>query len=577
MKEISRDKLYEIDKVNNLRELINRSANLYGDKTAFIYKRHPKDTSYIRHSYTELKQDIENLSTSLISRNLVGKRIAIIAPNRYEWCVSYLSITTGGMIVVPLDKALPDNEIESSIIRSEVEAIIFDKKYLGIINKIRNEQSSKLKYFICMDFEDSTDSILSYQDLLKEGNTLIESGNKDYSNIIIDNNTMSIMLFTSGTTSIAKIVMLSQYNICSNIYSIGCIAKVTKEDTFLSFLPLHHTFECTTTFLYGLYCGITIAFCDGLRYVVDNLKEYKVTGLVCVPLMLEAMYKKIRKGIAEKHLTLVSNIMAIFCNTLLKLGIDIRRKVFKSVLKELGGHLRVIVYGAAPMDKSTIVGLSNLGINLLNGYGLTETSPVISAENDHYKKAGSVAFPLPNVSIKIDNPNEQGIGEIIAKGPNVMLGYYENEEANKESLKEGWFHTGDLGYFDKDGYLFVTGRKKNVIVLKNGKNIYPEEIEILISRLPFVSENLVYGTPTQDNDLDISAKIVYNVDYMKEFYKDNSKEDYYNIIWNKIKEINKTLPAYKHIRNIIVTDEPMIKTTTQKVKRNEELKKILGK
>lgn len=576
MKEIARDKLYEIEKVNNFKELINRSANLYGNKVAFTYKKTPKDTTYISHSYLDLKQDIENLSTSLIKLDLYGKRIAIIAPNRYEWCVSYLAITTGGMIVVPLDKALPNNEIESSIIRSEVEAIIFDKKYTEIINKLRIEQKSKLKHFICMDFENSTDTILSYSSLIHEGYQLIENGNTLYQNVEIDNNNMSVMLFTSGTTSIAKIVMLSQYNICSNIYSIGCIAKVTKEDTFLSFLPLHHTFECTTTFLYGLYCGITIAFCDGLRYIVNNLKEYKVTGLVCVPLMLEAMYKKIKKGITQKHLTFISNIMSIFCNLLLKFGIDIRRKVFKSVLKELGGHLRVIVYGAAPMDKSTIIGLSNLGINLLNGYGLTETSPVISAENDNYKKPGSVAFALPNITIKIDNPNENGIGEIIVKGPNIMLGYYENEEANNEALQDGWFHTGDLGYYDKDGYLFVTGRKKNVIVLKNGKNIYPEEIEILISRLPFVSENLVYGNPTKDNDLEVFAKIVYNSDYMKEFYSNFSKENYHNIIWNEIKEINKTLPAYKHIRNIIVTDEPMIKTTTQKIKRNEELKRILG-
>lgn len=241
-----------------------------------------------------------------------------------------------------------------------------------------------------------------------------------------------------------------------------------------------------------------------------------------------------------------------------------------------GGHLRVIVYGAAPMDKNTIVGLSNIGINLLNGYGLTETSPVLSAENDKYKKPGSVAFALPNVEIKIYEPNEQGIGEIIAKGPSIMLGYYDNEEANKEALVDGWFHTGDLGYYDKDGYLFVTGRKKNVIVLKNGKNIYPEELEILVSRLPFVSENMVYGRPTKDNDLEIAIKVVYNTDYMANTYPDKSKEEYYDIVWNEIKQINKTMPAYKHIRNLILTDEPMIKTTTQKIKRADEIKKILG-
>lgn len=480
------------------------------------------------------------------------------------------------MVVVPLDKALPNNEIESSIIRSQASAVIFDKHYIDVFNKLKNENTSNLEHFICMDFDNNDGDILSYSKLLEEGKNLIASGNDEYSKVVIDNHSMSIMLFTSGTTSLAKIVALSQSNICENIYSIGCIAKVTSDDTFLSFLPLHHTFESTTTFLYGLYCGITIAFCDGLRYVVQNLKEYKVTGLVCVPLMLEAMYKKINKGIEEKGLTLLVKVMSIFCNLLLKCGIDIRRKVFKSILDELGGHLRVIVYGAAPMDKNTIVGLSNIGINLLNGYGLTETSPVLSAENDKYKKPGSVAFALPNIEIKIYEPNEQGIGEIIAKGPSIMLGYYDNEEANKEALIDGWFHTGDLGYYDKDGYLFVTGRKKNVIVLKNGKNIYPEELEILVSRLPFVSENMVYGRPAKDNDLEIAIKVVYNPDYMANTYPDKSKEEYYDIVWNEIKEINKTMPAYKHIRNLILTDEPMIKTTTQKIKRADEIKKILG-
>lgn len=572
MKEISRDKLYEVDRLSNYRELITRSKNLYGSKTAFIYKIHPKDTTYITHTYSELYSDVVNLGASLLNMGLQGKRIAIIGPNRYEWCTSYLAVATSDMIVVPLDKALPNNEIESSIIRSEVEAVIFDKKYVDIFNNLKSNPDCKLKYFICMDELDSkTPYVLQ---LIENGKKLIENGDTSYADIKLDDKKMSIMLFTSGTTSLAKIVMLSQYNICSNIYSTACIAKINKDDTFLSFLPLHHTYESSTTFLYGLFSGITIAFCDGLRYIVQNLKEYKVTGFVCVPLVLEAMYKKINKGIEAKGMTKTFNIMSNFCNFLLKFGIDIRRKVFKSVLSELGGHLRLIIYGAAPMDKNTIKGLTNLGIELLNGYGLTESSPILSAENDKYQKAGSVAFALPEVKIKIDNPNENGIGEIVARGPNIMLGYYDNEEANKEVFKDGWFHTGDLGYYDNDGYLFITGRKKNVIVLKNGKNIYPEEIEILISRLPFVLENMVYGKPTKDNDLDINAKIVYNPEYMKEIYPDAT--DYKDIIWNEIKEINKTMPSYKHVRNIIITDEPMIKTTTQKIKRSEELKKILG-
>lgn len=576
MGQLSREKLYEIEKVANFRELLDRSEKLYSNKVAFTYKLTPKSTTYITHTYSELKDDVKNLGTSLLNKNLFGKRVAIIAPNRYEWCVSYFAITTSGMIVVPLDKALPDNEIESSIIRSEVEAVIFDKKYLAIFNKIREENSSSLKQYICMDFDKEENGIFSYNELLEDGKNLVVKGDNKYSEVVIDNHAMSIMLFTSGTTSLAKIVMLSQANICANIYSTGCIAKVTSEDTFLSFLPLHHTYESTTTFLYGLYSGITIAFCDGLRYIAQNLKEYKVTGFVCVPLVLEAMYKKIQKGIKQKHLKIPFTILTAISNLLLKCSIDVRKKLFKSVLDQLGGHLRLVIYGAAPMDKSTIKGLKNLGIELLNGYGLTEASPIVSAENDKYQKLGSVAFALPNVNIRINEPNEQGIGEIVVKGPNIMLGYYDNKEATDEVLIDGWFYTGDLGYYDKDGYLFITGRKKNVIVLKNGKNIYPEEIEILISRLPFVAENMVYGKPTADNDLDISVKIVYNSDFMKETYPDKNEKDYYDIIWNEIKEINKSMPAYKHIRNLIITEEPMIKTTTQKIKRNEELKKILG-
>jgi long-chain acyl-CoA synthetase len=575
MQELSRSKLYEIEQVANFKELINRSAKLYPNKTAFIYKENPKATTYITHTYTNLKEDMEQLGTALIDLGLSRSRIAIIAPNRYEWCISYLAVTTSGNIVVPLDKALPENEIESSIIRSEAEAIIFDKKYIDIFKAIKNNPNSKLKYFICMDNIDDNNVVL-LSNLLEKGKELQSSGDERYNNITIDNVGMTVMLFTSGTTSLAKIVMLSQANICANIYSTGCIAKVTKDDTFLSFLPLHHTYESTTTFLYGLYSGITIAFCDGLRYVSQNLKEYKVTGFVCVPLILEAMYKKIKKGIKEKHLQIPFAILTFISNVLLKFGIDVRRKLFKSVIDQLGGHLRLVIYGAAPMDESTIKGLKNIGIELLNGYGLTEASPIVSAENDKYQKPGSVAFALPNVEIKIDEPNEQGIGEIVVKGPNIMLGYYDNKEATDEVLIDGWFHTGDLGYYDKEGYLFVTGRKKNVIVLKNGKNIYPEELEILIARLPYVAENMVFGMPTDNNDLEINAKIVYNAEYMKQSYPDKNVDDYFAIIWNDIKELNKSMPAYKHIRNIIITDEPMIKTTTQKIKRNEEMKKILG-
>lgn len=570
--------LYQPEEVLDFKHLLKRTVKLYGNKVAFIYKKNPeaKNPVYIQKTYCDFQSDINGLCTRLLDLGLENKRVAIIAPNRYEWCVSYLAITTANIVVVPLDKSLPENEIESLILRSEVEAIIFDSKYLDILEKIREKNISNLKHYICMDFSTSTENILSYFQLVQEGKNLISSGDKRLNNIIIDKNKMTSMLFTSGTTSISKAVMLSQSNICSNINQIRSIVNIKPENVFLSFLPLHHTFECSCTFLTGITCGITIAFCDGLKHVTQNLKEYKITGFVCVPLMLEAMYKKIMKGIEKSGKTKLINFMVPITNFLAKCGINVKRKVYKEILDQLGGHLDLIIYGAAPMSKEVIKGLTSFGLRLDQGYGLTETSPVLCGETDRLKKPGSCGVPLKGVDLKIINPDENGIGEIIASGPNIMLGYYNNEEATNEALQDGYFHTGDLGYLDKDGCIFVTGRKKSVIVLKNGKNIFPEELETLINKLPFVEESIVYGKPTKDGDLDLCAKIVYNEQLLKEFFPEAKKENYYDIILKEVKQINKTMPAYKYIRQIMVTEEPLIKTTTQKVKRHEEIKKILG-
>ncbi len=567
-------KLYDSEKMADFRQLVNRYKTLYADKTAFEFKENPHAKKHIKISYKQFVEDIESLGTALLSLNLHSARIGIIAPNRYEWCVSYLAVTTSDMVVVPLDKSLPNNEIEDLVKRSKIDAIIFDKKYSEIFSKIQKEQSSDLKHFICMD--ENTD-FTSYSHLLNQGKSLITNGDTSYKNIEIDNKKMSIMLFTSGTTSISKAVALSQSNICEDIYALSQMTDIRKEDVFLSFLPLHHTFESTCTFLYGTSCGITVAFCDGLKYVQKNLSEFHITGFVCVPLMLEIMYKKMKKAIDEQGKTKLVATMSKVCNFLLKFKIDIRRKVFKQILNSLGGKLRVLIAGGAAMSKDAIQGFLDLGINLLQGYGLTETSPVLAGENDKYKRAGSVGFPLPGLDVKIADANRDGIGEILAHGPTVMIGYVDNQEATDEVLKDGWFHTGDLGYFDKDGFLFITGRKKDVIVLKNGKNIFPEELEILINKLPYVSESIVFGKPCDDGDYKICAKIVYNIDELKKSFPDASESDYKSLIWNDIKDkVNHTMPAYKYIREIIITDIPLIKTTTQKVKRHEEIKKILN-
>ena len=570
----SKRKLYEGEVLKDYRELVNRYKSRYANNVAFEYRHDVHDEKTIKVTYAEFANDIEALGSSLLTLNMENKRVAIIAPNRYEWCVSYLAVETAGLTVVPLDKSLPDNEIESLIIRSKVDTVIFDKKYSEVFNKINQEKKSSLKYYICMD---NTDGFIKYSEILSKGRELLLADNNEYNNVQINPDEISIILFTSGTTSIAKAVALSQSNICADVTALSQIAKIYETDRFLSFLPLHHTFESTTTFLYGTSCGITIVFCDGLKYIQRNLKEFNITGFVCVPLMLEIMYKKMMKTIEEQGKTKLVNTMRKITRGLLKVKIDVRKKVFKQIFESLGPNLRMFISGGAAISKEAIKAFRDIGINLLQGYGLTETSPVLAGENDVYKRDGSVGFALPGIDIKIDKPNSEGIGEIIAKGPVVMHKYLDNEEATNEVLKDGWFHTGDLGKFDKDGFLFITGRKKYVIVLKNGKNIFPEELEILINQLGYVSESMVYGKPDKDDDLTICAKIVYNAEEMEKLYPNKSKEEYHDIVWQDIRNnINKQMPAYKYIREIIVTDEPLIKTTTQKVKREAEMKKIFG-
>ena len=570
----SKRKLYEGEVLKDYRELVNRYKSRYANNVAFEYRHDVHDEKTIKVTYAEFANDIEALGSSLITLNMENKRVAIIAPNRYEWCVSYLAVGTAGLTVVPLDKSLPDNEIESLIIRSKVDTVIFDKKYSEVFKKINQEKKSSLKYYICMD---NTEEFIKYSEILSKGRELLLADNNEYNNVQINPDEISIILFTSGTTSIAKAVALSQSNICADVTALSQIAKIYETDRFLSFLPLHHTFESTTTFLYGTSCGITIVFCDGLKYIQRNLKEFNITGFVCVPLMLEIMYKKMMKTIEEQGKTKLVNTMRKITRGLLKVKIDVRKKVFKQIFESLGPNLRMFISGGAAISKEAIKAFRDIGINLLQGYGLTETSPVLAGENDVYKRDGSVGFALPGIDIKIYKPNSEGVGEIIAKGPVVMHKYLDNEEATNEVLKDGWFYTGDLGKFDKDGFLFITGRKKYVIVLKNGKNIFPEELEILINQLGYVSESMVYGKPDKDDDLTICAKIVYNAEEMEKLYPNKSKEEYHDIVWQDIRNnINKQMPAYKYIREIIVTDEPLIKTTTQKVKREAEMKKIFG-
>ncbi len=562
--------LYNVKEFENLKDMIDNACTEFADHTAFVIKyKEGKKVSYENISYKTFGEEVNALGTALIDMGYKDKRIAVIGKNRYEWVVSYAAVINGVGIVVPLDKGLPEDEIEMSIKKSKAEVIFCEANYLEALNNIIEKGETNLKKIICMD---KVENVEIMEKLILKGKELLDKGNREYLDAKIDREKVASIVFTSGTTSLSKAVMLSHKNIASNINSMSKVEGIFDTDTNIAFLPFHHTFGSTGIMIF-LSKGVKNVFCDGLRHIQENLKEYKVTIFICVPLLIEAMYKKIEAGIEKKGKTKLIKFAKKISNFLLKFGIDIRRKLFKEVLNELGGEIRFIVSGASALDKRVAKGLNDLGILTIQGYGLTETSPVLAAETEKTIRYGSIGYPMPDVEIKIDNPNEEGIGEIIAKGPNVMLGYYEDEEATNEVIIDGWFHTGDLGYMDKDGIFFIAGRKKNVIVLKNGKNIYPEELEVLINNLPYVAESMVYGEE-KDDDLLVSVKIVYNKEYVNEKYGDIPEEELRSIVWNDIKEINTKLPKYKYMKKLILTDEPMIKTTTQKVKRHAEIEKM---
>ena len=573
---MARERYFNATEFKNIKEIIYNSAKVFSKNIAFIIKHKNGDkVTYENKTYKNLLEDINSFGTKLYDLGYKNKRIAVVGRNRYEWVVAHLSNLLGGIVSIPLDKELHVDELESCLIRSKADAVVFDEKYIENIEEIKRRNNTNLKEYICMS---KNEKYKDFWSLLKDGKNLLKRGKKEYVSTKIDENKMAILLFTSGTTAKSKAVMLSQKNIASNVYAMLLVEDFRPTDVNLAFLPFHHIFG-STEMIVMLACGIATAFPDGLRYVAQNLKEYKVSVFVGVPLLVEAIYKKIEQEIEKKGKTKLINKAKKVSNFLLKFKIDVRRKLFKEVIDALGGSMRFVISGGAPLDKRVAQGFNELGIKLVQGYGLTETAPVIAAENCKKVKYGSIGIPMDNVEVEIVDKDEDGVGELRVKGPNVMLGYYENEEETNKVLKDGWFYTGDLGYFDKDGFLFLTGRRKDMIVLKNGKKVFPEELETLINRLDIVKECIVYGIPDEKdkNDVKLSVKVVYDKDVAKEKYPNMSEEELKKVIWEKIKEINKTFPPYKYIKNMILTDEELIKTTTKKVKRNEEIKRILEK
>jgi len=564
-------KIYDYLEIKDLKDMLNKTEKLYANRPA--YKIKIEEGKYQVYTHKEVRDMINALGTALINLGLKGKRIAVIGENRYEWEIAYLSIVCGTGIVVPLDKSLPANELELLIERSDVEAIFYTKKYSDIIQNIKFSEKNKLKHLISMDNDENCEGIYSQKELIREGKKLIEEGNNEFLNAKINPKEMEIMLFTSGTTSKSKVVALSHENICTNLMDIGSVLDVTQDDVFLSILPIHHVFECTVGFLFSLYKGAETVFCDGLRHIVENLNEYHVTVMACVPGIYERIFMMIRKKLEKqgKLEEILENEEKYKNSSMQK-----KKEVFKEIHDMLGGKIKLLISGAAALDKTIEEKYRLLGLNLVQGYGLTETSPVVAVGTNKNYKLGSIGKTVPSVEAKLVDVNDDGIGELVVRGSSVMLGYYENEKVNKKSLQDGWFYTGDLAKIDEEGYIFICGRKKSVIVLKNGKNIFPEEMENLVNKIEGIKESFIFGKiqSNDENNIKINVKIVFDRDVIKDVYKVEKDEDIYKVLSKKIKEVNQTMPSYKAIRGMILTEEPLIKTTTNKIKRQENLDAI---
>ena len=588
------EELFNVKQIENIRELFERSMNENGDHTAFILKdKIQSNEKYLEIQMSKFISHYKALGEILLKKGFKGKKIGVISENRYEWTVCYAAIICGLGIVVPLDKNLPKEELENILNRADLEAICVSDKTIENLLELNENNKYNLKNIILMDKyttkkeQESIDKILGNKKLVETNNILsfsqiIEEGKNlrkkesEYDKLEINREEKAEILYTSATTSKSKAVMLSHKNICANIRDIASMFDVKKGDRLLSILPIFHSFECTVGFIYPLFAGATICYSDGLRKIPDNLKEYKISVMISVPLLLETIYNRIIQKVKKSGKYNQFQFGITMSNTLRKIGVDKRKEIFKEIHEQIGGHLRLVVVGAAALTEETHKKLNEIGINVYQGYGLTETSPVLAAGYGKVNVPGSVGKVLPSVTIKIDKKEDESMGEILVKGPNVMLGYEHDEENNREVFTDsGWLKTGDLGYFDKEGNLFISGRAKNVIVLKNGKNVFPDESEVLLNKIPGVKESMVFGySETEDvTDVVLAAEIVYDKEYFDSLQIEG-EEKIQNEIWSKVKEINRIQPTYKYIKKIFITEEPLKKTTSLKIRRHEEMKKI---
>ena len=572
-------KNYEGTSFTTVKEMFIHSSKEYADRTFLLEKFNPKE-EWTEITYNQFKNEVIGLGTALTRKlNLKDTRVVIIGENTHHWYVSYMTMLCGAGIAVPVDKELPENEIENVIKRAKASAVIFSTRKADVIKKVA-ENLPDVKYFIQMNSsEEINGRFVGLDYLIEEGKAIYNGGDNSFMSIEIDPEEFKVLIFTSGTTSNAKGVMLCNRNLAQNVNAATAYVKLTPDDRLMSILPLHHTYESSIGFLLPFGIGASISVCQGLKHIVPDLQETKPTALLTVPLLVETLYRKINANIKKSKKDGLVNSMIHVTNALKAVGIDIKRKVFNEIYENLGGRIRIIVSAAAPIDAKIGKWVEDIGILFLQGYGLTETAPIAALTPDFDPRVGSAGKAVVGAEIRIDNPNENGEGEVLISSKTLMIGYYEDEEATKEAIFEEngkrWFRSGDVGYMDKDGFLYITGRSKNVVVTQNGKNIYPEEIELLLSKHSEIKECMVYGKEVEgEKELTITARVIPNYEEIEEKYgKDLDEDAVYKIIWEKIKEVNKQLTSYKAIKKLEIKHDEFVKTTTMKIKRYEEMKK----
>ena len=583
----------DIRNIVTLKDMLSSSVDLFGDNPAFWVKE-KKGASYKSISYKLLENDVKAIGTMLAQMG-VGKKIAVMGQGSYEWICTYLAIVNSGNIAVPIDKELSGAEIENLLKASECDTVfctkgdckkLYDIK--GVENLIvmeiygdRTDETANPVYTV-KDFSRLKDkmqnsNVTLWKDLLLEGEELLKNGDTSFESIEIDPDAMTVILFTSGTTGIPKGVVLSHRNITSNIMDVCRVCHVKASDKTLSLLPIHHTYECTLGMLLILYRGASTAFCEGMKYIPQNMKEAENTIIIVVPRVLEMLHGRISKSVKKQGKEKLFRNMLNFNRRLKRLHINAGRKIFKSVIDEMGGKLRIVITGAAAISPQIYRDFEDMGLTILQGYGMTECTPLISgtpqkAERERYRKAGSVGVTVSTGETKVINKDESGIGEILYRGPNVMKGYYNIPEATAEVIdEEGWLHTGDLGFIDPQGWIYLTGRVKNVIVTATGENVYPEEIEEFVNQNEFIEDSMVFPHKTTEGE-NVGIQILPAMEPLSEKFGYEPNEEELNTFFKDlINELNQDLSVYKRIRDVFVRKEDFIRTTTKKIKRQDNM------